>query len=57
MGKFLITEIEKKRILGLYGLLKEDIDPNSGGTITINNVYQAGYYTTNAIDQVTKIEM
>lgn len=54
MGKFLITEIEKKRILGLYGLLKEDIDPNSGGTITINNVYQAGYYTTNAIDQVTK---
>jgi hypothetical protein len=53
MGKLLVTEQEKKRILGLYGLLKEDIDPSSGGTVTINNVYKAGWYTTAAMDQLT----
>lgn len=53
MRKLLITEEEKRRILGLYGLLKEDIDPSSGGTVTINNVYKAGYYTTSAVDQLT----
>lgn len=53
MRRLLITEEEKRRILGLYGLLKEDIDPNSGGTVTINNVYKAGWYTTAAIDQLT----
>lgn len=53
MRRLLITEEEKRRILGLYGLLKEDIDPNSGGTVTINNVYKAGWYTTAAVDQLT----
>ena len=53
MRRLLITEEEKRRILGLYGLLKEDIDPSSGGTVTINNVYKAGWYTTAAIDQLT----
>lgn len=49
----MITEEEKRRILGLYGLLKEDIDPNSGGTVTLTNKYQAGFYTTEAIDRDT----
>ena len=45
MKKFVITEEEKKHILGLYGILNESIDPNSGGTITIDNYYPAGWYT------------
>ena len=45
MKKLLITEDDRKYILGLYGLIKEDIDPNSGGTITINNYYPTGYYS------------
>jgi hypothetical protein len=53
MRRLLITEEDKTHILGLYGLLKEDIDPNSGGTVTINNVYKAGWYTTAALDQLT----
>ena len=53
MRRLLITEEEKRHILGLYGLIKEDIDPNSGGTVTINNVYKAGWYTTAALDQLT----
>jgi hypothetical protein len=45
MKRLLITEDDKKYILGLYGLLNESIDPNSGGTITINNYYPAGWYS------------
>jgi hypothetical protein len=47
------TDDHKHKINEEKSLLKEDIDPNSGGTITINNVYQAGFYTTKAIDQLT----
>jgi hypothetical protein len=54
MRKFLITEEDRKHILGLYGLLKEDIDPNSGGTITIKNYYPAGYYTLENVDTKSK---
>lgn len=64
----LLEEIQRMKSLMVYDtgeykdkvfeernmLLKEDIDPNYGGTIIINNVYQAGYYTTKAIDQLTK---
>jgi hypothetical protein len=53
MRRLLITEEDKKHILGLYGLLKEDIDPSSGGTVTLANRYKAGYYTTNALDLST----
>jgi hypothetical protein len=53
MKKFIIKEDERKHILRLYGLLKEEIDPSSGGTVTINNVYKAGWYTTQALDQLT----
>jgi hypothetical protein len=45
MKKLLITEDDKKHILNLYGLLTEAIDPNSGGTTTINNYYPSGWYT------------
>jgi len=53
MRRLLITEEDKKHILGLYGLLKEDIDPNSGGTVTLVNKYKAGFYTTKALDLAT----
>jgi hypothetical protein len=52
-GKLLITEDDRRHILGLYGLLKEDIDPSSGGTVTLVNKYKAGFYTTNALDLAT----
>ena len=45
MKKFLITEDERVRILKLYNLIKENIDPKVGGTITVKNYYPAGYYT------------
>ena len=48
------TDDYKSKIVERRSLLKEDIDPDTGGTVIINNVYQAGYYTTSAIDQVTK---
>ena len=51
--KFLITEEERRHIRSMYGLITEDIDPNSGGTVTITNKYQAGFYTTAAIDRDT----
>ena len=51
--KIIISEQEKTHILGLYGLINEEIDPNVGGTVTITNKYQAGFYTVNAIDTVT----
>lgn len=53
MRRLLITEEDRKHILGLYGLIKEEIDPNSGGTVTFTNKYKAGYYTTNALDLAT----
>lgn len=53
MRRLLITEEDRRHILGLYGLIKEDIDPNSGGTVTFTNKYKAGYYTTNALDLAT----
>lgn len=45
MRRLLITEEDRRHILGLYGILTEAIDPNSGGTITIDNYYPAGWYT------------
>jgi hypothetical protein len=51
--KIIISEQEKTHILGLYGLINEEIDPNVGGTVTLTNKYQAGFYTVNAIDTVT----
>jgi hypothetical protein len=51
MRKFLITEEDRKHILGLYGLIREAIDPNSGGTVTLINKYESGYYTTSAVDK------
>lgn len=43
--RLLITEDDRRHILGLYGVLTEAIDPNSGGTVTINNYYPNGWYT------------
>lgn len=51
--KFLITEEEKTRIRGLYGLVTESIDPASGGTITVDNYYKPGFYTLDSIDTKT----
>jgi hypothetical protein len=45
--KFIITEDEKKHILGLYGLINEEIDPNVGGTVKIINKYAPGFYSVN----------
>jgi hypothetical protein len=45
MKKLLITEDDKSHILKLYGLITEAIDPNSGGTVTINNYYPSGWYS------------
>jgi len=53
MRRLLITEEDRRHILGLYGIIKEDIDPSSGGTVTFANRYKAGYYTTNALDLST----
>jgi hypothetical protein len=50
MGKFIITEEEKKHILGLYKLIVENIDPETGGSVRIDNFYPAGYYTLNNTD-------
>jgi len=53
MKRLLITEDDRKHILKLYGLLTEAIDPNSGGTITINNYYPAGWYSLENKDTKT----
>jgi len=53
MKRLLITEDDRKHILKLYGLLNESIDPNSGGTITINNYYPAGWYSLDNKDTKT----
>jgi len=45
MGRLIITEEEKKNILSLYGLIRESIDPNKGGSETIQANYKGGYYT------------
>lgn len=50
MRRFILTEDDKKHILGLYGLLKESIDPTSGGTVTIDNYYPAGWYSLDNTD-------
>ena len=52
--RLLITEDDRRHILGLYGVLTEAIDPNLGGTITINNFYSAGTYTLEQVDTQTK---
>ena len=54
MRRLLITEEDRRHILGLYGILTEAIDPNSGGTITIDNFYSAGTYTLEQVDTRTK---
>ncbi len=54
MRRFIITEEEKYKIKGLYGLINEAIDPNSGGTVTIDNFYKAGWYGVDTIDNKTK---
>ena len=54
MGRqLLITEEERSGILKMYGLISEDIDPNTGGTIRIDNYYKNGWYSLDATDTKT----
>lgn len=53
MKKIIISEQEKKYILSLYGLIKEGIDPETGGTIIIDNFYKPGFYSLESTDTVT----
>jgi hypothetical protein len=54
MPKLIISESEKKHILSLYGLINENLDALSGGTVTIQNFYRGGYYTLDSEDTQTK---
>jgi hypothetical protein len=51
--QLLITEQEKSEILKMYGLISEAIDPNTGGTIRIDNYYKPGWYSLDATDTKT----
>lgn len=48
--QLLITEEERSGILKMYGLISEAIDPNTGGTIRIDNYYKNGWYSLDATD-------
>jgi len=50
-SKFLITESEKKQILGMYGLLNEQFVAPNGGTSQVINKYPAGYYSLDGTDK------
>jgi len=42
--KFFITEQDRRHILSLYGLIKEDIDPVTGGEQSFKVNFKAGWY-------------
>jgi len=50
--KLIISENEYRNIRKMYGLINEEIGPE-GGTSAVENFYAPGYYTTDAVDQVT----
>lgn len=50
MGKLLITEEDRRHILKLYNIIKEDIDPKTGGSVKILNNYKPGFYTLQSTD-------
>ena len=51
--KFLITEEDRLHIRSMYGLISEEIDPNTGGSVTIQNYYKPGFYTLDSTDTQT----